>query len=104
MNKNIEQLLTLVARANDQLVEKHLLLSTTVGLLEQSLVESNAVIIHNIKLKQKLMFIILDAHPEVVGVGTGTVGTEEFTFIEQYSLDELLEPLVVELAEQYLLS
>ncbi|WP_298940957.1 hypothetical protein [uncultured Psychromonas sp.] len=104
MNKNIEQLLTLVASANDQLIEKHQQLSTTVGLLEQSLQASNAVTIDNIKLKQRLMFIILDANPEIVGVGTGKAGTEYFVFIEQYKLEELSVQMIVELMEQHILS
>ena len=104
MNKNIEQLLTLVASANDQLIEKHQQLSTTVGLLEQSLQASNAVTIDNIKLKQRLMFIILDANPEIVGVGTGKAGTEDFVFIEQYKLEELSVQMIVELMEQHILS
>ena len=104
MNKNIEQLLTLVASANDQLIEKHQQLSTTVGLLEQSLQTSNAVTVDNIKLKQRLMFIILDANPEIVGVGTGKAGTEDFVFIEQYKLEELSVQMIVELMEQHILS
>ena len=104
MNKNIEQLLTLVASANDQLIEKHQQLSTTVGLLEQSLQASNAVTVDNIKLKQRLMFIILDANPEIVGVGTGKTGTEDFVFIEQYKLEELSVQMIVELMEQNILS
>lgn len=104
MNKNMEQLLTLVASANDQLIEKHQQLSTTVGLLEQSLQASNAVTVDNIKLKQRLMFIILDANPEIVGVGTGKAGTEDFVFIEQYKLEELSVQMIVELMEQHILS
>lgn len=104
MNKNIEQLLTLIASANDQLTEKHQQLSTSVGLLEQSLQESNAVTVDNIKLKQRLMFIILDDHPNIVGVGTGKTGSENFIFIEQYELALLSAELVIELIEQHLLS
>ena len=104
MNKNMAQLLTLVASANDQLIEKHQQLSTTVGLLEQSLQTSNAVTVDNIKLKQRLMFIILDANPEIVGVGTGKAGTEDFVFIEQYKLEELSVQMIVELMEQHILS
>ena len=104
MNKNMEQLLTLVASANDQLIEKHQQLSTTVGLLEQSLQASNAVTVDNIKLKQRLMFIILNANPEIVGVGTGKAGTEDFVFIEQYKLEELSVQMIVELMEQHILS
>ena len=104
MNKNIEQLLTLVAGANEQLIEKHQQLSTTVGLLEQSLQASNAVTVDNIKLKQRLMFIILDANPEIVGVGTGKAGTEDFVFIDQYKLGALSAQVLIELMEQHLLS
>lgn len=89
MNKNIEQLLTLVATANDKLMQENKALCTTVGLLEQSLQGSNAVTVDNVKLGERLMFIILDAHPEVVGIGVGQKGSEEFTFISQLPLVEL---------------
>ena len=102
MNKNIELLLTLVANCNDQLTEKYPQLSTAVGLLEQSLQASNAVTIDNVKLKKRLMFIILDAHPEVVGIGTGQSGTEDFTFIKQVSLAEISPSLLIELLEQHI--
>lgn len=104
MNKNIEQLLTLVAAANDTFMASHQQVSTTVGILEQSLQASNAVTIENIKIKQKIMFIILDLHPEVVGVGYGKTGTEDFTFINQYQLTELSEAIIVELMAQFILT
>lgn len=103
MNKNIEQLLTLVASANDQLTEKHQQFSSSVGLLEQSLQASNVVTVDNITLKQRLMFIILDAHPDVVGVGSGKTGSDDFIFIAQYPLVELSEALVMELVEESIL-
>ena len=103
MNENIELLLTTVAAANDTFMACHQQVSTTVGILEQSLQASNAVTIDNIKIKQKIMFIILDAHPEVVGVGYGHSGTEDFTFINQYQLAELSESIIVELMTQFIL-
>ncbi|MEG3754420.1 hypothetical protein [Psychromonas arctica] len=102
MDKNIEQLLTLVAETNDLLIEKYPELSSTVGLLEQSLQASNAVTINNIKRNLKLMFIILDAHPDIVGIGTGEAGTEAFTFIDQSLLSDLTSEVVMQLAEKYI--
>jgi len=102
LDKNIEQLLTLVAETNDLLIEKYPQLSSTVGLLEQSLQASNAVTINNIKRNVKLMFIILDAHPDVVGVGTGEAGTEAFAFIDQYPLSGISNELLMQLAEKYI--
>jgi len=102
LDKNIEQLLTLVAETNDLLIDKYPDLSSTVGLLEQSLQASNAVTINNIKRNLKLMFIILDAHPDIVGVGTGEAGTEAFTFIDQCLLSDLTSELVMQLAEKYI--
>jgi len=102
LDKNIEQLLTLVAETNDLLIEKYPELSSTVGLLEQSLQASNAVTINNIKRNLKLMFIILDAHPDIVGIGTGEAGTEAFTFIDQSPLSDLTSEQVMKLAEKYI--
>jgi len=48
------------------------------------------------------MFIILDAHPDIVGVGTGEAGTEAFTFIDQYPLSDLTSEVVMQLAEKYI--
>ena len=102
MNKNIEQLLTLVASASDKFMEIEKQISTTVGLLDQSSQASNAITVDNIKLGQKLMFIILDAHPDVVGIGVGETGTEEFTFIAQYPLTEISLNSLVELMQKHL--
>lgn len=102
MNKNIERLLTLIAHANDKFMDEHQDISTTVGILEQSLQASNAITVDNIKLSKKLMFIILDAHPETVGVGVGKTGSEDFTFIAQYPLSGLSSPLLVELMNQHI--
>jgi hypothetical protein len=103
MNHSIQQLLTLVVSANDLFTSTYSLSATTVGLLEQRLQDSNAVTVDNIKNKQRLMFIILDAHPEVVGVGTGRSGTEDFVFIQQFSLNELTALLVVKLMQEHLI-
>ncbi len=89
MNKNIELLLTVIVTANDQLLEKHQQISTIVGILEKNLAGSNAITVANIVLGQKLMFVILDAHPDVVGIGTGNIGTEMFSFIEQHAVKQL---------------
>lgn len=104
MNQNIERLLTLVAAASDKFMACHKDLSTTVGLLEKNLHESSAVTIENVKLGQKLMFIILDAHPETVGIGVGATGSDEVNFIAQYSLLELNTELIMDLMEQKLVS
>lgn len=102
MNKNFEQLLTLIATANDKFMDEHKDISSTIGILEQSLQASNAVTVDNIKLSKKLMFIILDAHPETVGIGVGKTGSEDFTFIAQYSLSELSISLLVGLMSEHL--
>lgn len=104
MNKNIEQLLTLVASANDEFMDEHKALSTTVGILEQNLQASNAITVDNIKLGQKLMFIILDAHPDIVGVGVGKTGSEDFTFIAQYPLSDLSSLLINSLMNQHIVN
>lgn len=102
MNKNIEQLLTLVATANDQLMQADKDICTTVGLLEQNLQGSNAVTVDNIKLGERLMFIILDAHPDVVGIGVGQKGSEEFTFINQLALSELNPANIMQIMAEHL--
>ena len=104
MHKNIEKLLNIIATANDLFTIKYPQISTIVGVLEQRLEESTAVTVENISLGQKLMFIVLDAHTEMVGVGTGKSGTEDFTFIEQCMLIELSTDLVIGLMEDNLLN
>jgi len=103
MNQYTEQLLTLIASANDLFAVKNSHISTTVGLLEQRLQDANAVTVDNVKQKQRLMFIILDANPEEVGIGTGQSGTEDFVFIQQHPLNKLTTVAVVELMEKYLI-
>lgn len=103
MNKNIEQLLTVAVNAHEKFITSHSDLSTTVGLLEQSLQGSNAITIDNIKLGQRLMLVILDAHPDTVGVGGGKKGTEDFTFIAQHPLEAMSEALIIELLNQNIL-
>jgi hypothetical protein len=102
LDKNIAQLLSLIAETNDLLTAKYPDMASTVGLLEQSLQASNAVTINNIKRNLKLLLITLDAHPDIVGVGTGEAGTEAFTFIDQYPLSVNTSELIVQLAEKYI--
>jgi len=104
MNKNIEQLLKVIAAANDHFIEKYQQVSTTVGILDKRLQDSNAITVDNIKLGQKLMFIVLDANPNIVGIGTGKAGTEDFVFIDQHTVDLLSIDLVVKLMEEHLLN
>jgi hypothetical protein len=103
MNQYTQQLLTLVASGNDLFATQHACVSTIVGLLEQRLKDANAVTVDNIKHKQRLMFILLDTNPEIVGVGTGQSGTEDFVFIQQFPLNELTAVTVVELMEKHLI-
>jgi len=102
MNKNFETLLTIIAEANDGYQKIYPAISTTVGILEQPAQASNAVTIDNIQLKQKLMFIILDAHPDIVGIGTGKAGSEDVNFISQQSLTALSSSLVIEYMHQHI--
>jgi hypothetical protein len=104
MNPNIEQLLTLIAKANDTFMDQYKQISTTVGILEKALQGSNAVTVDNIVIGQKLMFIILDQAPHIVGVGVGKIGTEEFSFIEQYQLTDMTENLIVDYLKAHLVS
>ncbi|TEW53483.1 hypothetical protein E2R68_12330 [Psychromonas sp. RZ22] len=104
MKQNIETLLTLVAEANDGFTQTHLNLSTVVGLLEKNLQGSNAVTVDNLQKEKRLMFIILNAHPDMVGIGVGKTGTDDFDFIAQYPLLALSAKLILTLMTEHLLN
>lgn len=106
MKNNIEQLLNIAVQANERFMQRFISLSTTVGLLDKALRKqgnnSEAITIDNAKLGKKLMFIILDEQPDIVGVGVGKIGTEDFTFLGQYNFEQVSETIMLDLLTENL--
>ncbi len=101
MKSNIEQLLSMAVQVNELFMKRCGTLSTTVGLLDKALRKqgnnSEAVTIDSAKLGKKLMFIILDEQPNIVGVGVGEIGTDDFSFLGQYELEQVTETIMFDL-------
>ena len=106
MKSNIEKLLSITVQANELFMQRFATLSTTVGLLDKALRKqgnnSEAVTIDSAKLGKKLMFIILDEQPNIVGVGVGKIGTDDFSFLGQYNFEQVTQTIMFDLLTENL--
>ncbi|WP_019615339.1 hypothetical protein [Psychromonas ossibalaenae] len=107
MKNNIKELLNTAVQANDLFMKRYKESATTIGLMDQALRNlgnnSEAVTIDSASLNKKLVFIILDSQPDIVGVGIGINGGEDLSLLGQYELNQLTTAKVVNLLEENLL-
>ncbi len=107
MKKNIKELLNTAVQANDLFMKRYKEASTTIGLMDQALRNlgnnSEAVTIDSASLNKKLVFIILDSQPDIVGVGIGKNGGEDLSLLGQYDFNQITTKKVVDLLEENLL-
>lgn len=107
ISENLQPLVDLVSRANDQYDSQHSEASTALGVMNESLREQggdcDAVSIECNHSKQRLMFIMKDSIPGKVGVGVGLRGTEDLQFLGEIRLADMDERYVLALMEQYFL-
>ncbi|WP_028865681.1 hypothetical protein [Psychromonas aquimarina] len=107
MKNNIKELLNTAVQANDRFMKRYKEISTTIGLMDQALRNlgnnSEAVTIDSASLNKKLVFIILDSQPDIVGVGIGKNGGEDLSLLGQYDFKQITTEKIVELLEENLI-
>ncbi|MEA5446704.1 hypothetical protein VCB98_12830 [Gammaproteobacteria bacterium AB-CW1] len=103
--KRLQALVDKATEANKAFNARHPEASTMVGASNESLRrlgdDVDAVSIDDRHSNQRLMFILKDSLPDSVGIGIGTIGTEDFEFIGEARQDSLDEMGIISLMERH---
>jgi len=93
MKDTTKSLYEITAMANDAYIEKHPSAHTSVGLMDKILrrkgIAADAVTVDNIDNKIRVIFIILDAQPDTVGIGMGSTLSDDINVLSQLPLNSL---------------
>lgn len=101
---NIDTVANIALAANDRFTRRHPGAETSLGVISSTVrslgIEADAVNIDCVHSGKRLVMILLDRNPDVVGIGIGqkdTVG--DYELIRQVAVDELREADVLGILE-----
>jgi len=107
MTPKLEAFAERVAQANDQLMEKHQLVNTLMGIMDKALrqqgLAADAVTIDAVELDKKVVFLLRDQDDSCVEVALGNKAGEIFQ-TQQFPLSDLKTEIIVQILEDTLLS
>lgn len=106
MKPNTQKLYELIAEATDLFIQKSTGINTSVGLMDKALrnkgLEADAVTVDAIASKNRLIFVLLDANTDIVGIGLGNIVEDNIDLVDQIALNELNPRVAAELLVKYL--
>lgn len=107
MTPKLSNFAEIIAKANDQFMDKHKLVNTLMGIIDKALrnqgIPADAITIDAVELDKKIVFLLPDALPEAVEVALGNrLGDINKKF--QFKLDELDIETVITIFENYFLT
>jgi len=104
MNSKLKKLSEIVAKANDSFTRKFDHLDTLMGIMDKTLraqgMKADAVTIDCIALDKKIVFLIHDNKPDIVGVAQGNKDGDIYSSLE-YKVSDLSESTIVGIIETY---
>lgn len=106
MKPNTQKLYEITVQANDLFIQKNTGISTSVGLMDKALrnkaINADAVTIDAIVSKNRLIFVLLDANIETVGIGLGNIVEDNINLVDEIALNTLTPQITTELLVKYL--
>ena len=108
MKATTKSLYEIAAMANDALIEKYPSKHTTVGLMDKVLrgkgILADAVTVDNIDNNIRVILLILDHQPEMVGIGVGSTLADDIQVLSQLDLKALTVNDVVAILDKHLIN
>jgi len=102
MNKILDELSEVVAKANDLFYQKHDSIDTLMGIMDKTLraqgMKADAITIDCVKLDKKVVLLIHDEKPDRVSIALGNKNGDIFSSSE-YALTDVTENLVLGIME-----
>jgi len=107
MNRKLQNLSEIVARANDMLYEKFDHIDTLMGIMDKTLrnqgMEADAITIDCIALDKKIVILIHDNQPDVVSIALGNKEGDIYSSSE-YELAQISEAVIMKIMEETFIS
>jgi hypothetical protein len=108
MKATTKSLYEITAMADDAFIAKHPDHHTSLGLMDKVLrakgIPADAVTVDNIDSKIRVILLILDHQPELVGVGVGNTLVDDIKVLSQHDLKSLTVNDLLALLEEHLIS
>jgi len=107
MNKKLDRLAEIVARANDMFYAKHKTIDTLMGIMDKALraqgMMADAITIDCVTLDKKVVLLLHDAKPNIVEIALGNKQGDIYSSSE-YEVTELTEAVVLGILEMSFIS
>jgi len=107
MNRKLQNLSEIVARANDVFYSKFDSIDTLMGIMDKTLrnqgMKADAITIDCIALDKKIVILIHDDKPDVVSIALGNKEGDIYSSSE-YELAQISEAVIVEIMEENFIS
>ncbi|NMP17713.1 hypothetical protein [Thalassotalea sp. Y01] len=107
MNKKLDNLAEVVAKANDLFYSKHENVDTLMGIMNQTLraqgMQADAITIDCVAVDKKIVFLLHDAKPDMVDIALGNKNGDILSSSE-YVIEEVSEAVIVGIMEMNFVS
>lgn len=104
MNKKLKEFSELVAKANDSLTGQHSDINTIMGITDKTLrqqgIQADAITIECAALNKKIVMLLHDGKPDIVGVAFGNKDGD-ITSSKEHALADMSEVYVVGVMKEY---
>tara|TARA_B110000114_G_scaffold157898_1_gene172764 strand:+ start:234 stop:563 length:330 start_codon:yes stop_codon:yes gene_type:complete len=108
MKATTKSLYEITAMADDAFIAKHPNHHTSLGLMDKVLrakgIPADAVTVDNSDSKIRVVLLILDHQPELVGIGIGSTLVDDIRLLSELNLNDLTVNDVLALLEEHLIS
>ena len=108
MKATTKSLYEITAMADDAFIAKHTNHHTSLGLMDKVLrakgITADAVTVDNIDSKIRVVLLILDHQPDLVGIGIGSTLVDDIRLLSELNLNDLTVNDVLALLEEHFVS
>lgn len=106
MKPNTQTLYELIVQGNDLFTQTSAV-NTSVGLMDKALrnkgINADAVMVDEITSKNRLIFVLLDADTDTVGIGLGNIIEDNINLVDKKMLADITPAIIANLLNTHLL-